>query len=174
MKKYRKWIQISVLTVALLIGGYSIGTAVFKPDKSVKIGSMAPEFSLATLDKQVHQLSDFEGKSLVINFWGTFCPPCVNEMPALQKQYDQWKEDNVVVLGINLSESTITVKNFINQHNITFPIVIDNNDQIRKKYNVQYYPTTFFIDSSGVIQDKFIGEMKEQDIINGINKLVGL
>ena len=171
MKKNRKWIQISVLTVALLIGAYAIVSTIYKPDTSVKIGSKAPEFSLATLDKQVRQLSDFEGKALVINFWGTFCPPCVNEMPALQKQYDQWKDDNVVVLGINLSESNLTVKNFLNQLNITFPIVIDNNDQIRKKYNVRYYPTTFFVDSSGVIQDIFVGEMKEEDIITRIKKL---
>ena len=172
MKKYRKWIQYSVLSVALIIGIYAVFSTLYKPDNSVKIGSLAPEFSLATLDKQVLQLSDFEGKSLIINFWGTFCPPCVNEMPALQKQYNQWKEDNVVVLGINLSESTITVKNFINQYDITFPIVIDNNDQIRKRYNVRYYPTTFFVDSSSIIQEIFIGEMKEEDIINGINKLI--
>jgi len=170
--KNRKWIQISVLTAALLIGAYAIFSTLYKPDNSVKIGSMAPDFSLATLDKQVRQLSDFEGKSLVINFWGTFCPPCVNEMPALQKQYDLWNDSNVVVLGINLSESTITVKNFINRYDISFPIVIDNNDQIRKKYNVRYYPTTFFIDRAGIIQDIFVGEMKEQDIIAGINKLV--
>ncbi len=103
-----------------------------------------PSLSFFGLDQQVHQLADYEGKALVINFWGTFCPPCVNEMPALQKQYDQWKDDNVVVLGINLSESRVTVQSFIDRYAITFPIIIDNDNEIRNKYNVMSYPTTFF------------------------------
>ncbi|CAM3551323.1 thiol-disulfide oxidoreductase ResA [Marinicrinis lubricantis] len=172
MKRNRRWIQIVVLSVVLVIGAYTIGSALFRSDSSVKIGSKAPEFKLFGLDQQVHQLADYEGKALVINFWGTFCPPCVNEMPALQKQYDQWKDDNVVVLGINLSESRVTVQSFIDRFAITFPIIIDNDNEIRNKYNVMSYPTTFFVDSSGVIKDKFIGEMKEQDILIRINRLL--
>lgn len=172
MKRNRKWIQVLVLSVALVIGAYTIGSSLFRSDSSVKIGSKAADFKLVGLDQQVHQLANYEGKALVINFWGTFCPPCVNEMPALQKQYDQWKDDNVVVLGINLSENRITVKSFIERYGITFPIIIDNNNEIRNKYNVMSYPTTFFVDSSGVIQDKFVGEMKEQDIFIRIKRLI--
>lgn len=173
MKNNRKWIQIGILTIALLLGAYTIGSSLFKEEAAaVEIGTMAPDFKLGGLDDQVHELADYIGKPLVINFWGTFCPPCVNEMPALQRQYDKWKDAGVVVLGMNLSESKVTIKSFIDRFEIKFPIIIDNNHEIRKKYDVISYPTTFYVDETGVIQDIFVGEMSERDIENRIKKLL--
>lgn len=172
--KNRKWVQFMILSVALLAGVYTVGAGIFKQDdKSVKVGSYAPEFSLQGLDGKVYNLSDYKGSSVVVNFWGTFCPPCVNEMPALERQYDKWKKDDVVVLGLNLNESPITVRSFLDRHNITFPILMDQ-DEVRKQYKVVSYPTTFYINSEGIIENIFIGEMQESDIDSRIGKLVTL
>lgn len=170
--KNRKWVQFMILAVALLAGAYTVGAGIFKEDnEAVKVGSYAPNFSLQGLDGKVYNLADYKGTSVVVNFWGTFCPPCVNEMPALERQSEKWKNDDVVVLGLNLNESPITVRSFLNQHNITFPILMDQ-DIVRKQYKVISYPTTFYINSEGIIEDIFIGEMQENDIESRIEKLV--
>lgn len=97
----------------------------------------------------------------MVNFWGTFCPPCKDEMPAIQHQYEKRDQQNVVFLGLNLGESSITVKNFIDQYKVSFPILLDDNEEIRKRYGVMQYPTTFFIAPSGKIAKIHIGEMDE-------------
>lgn len=171
MGKNRRWIQIVVFSAILLIGGYTIGMSFWNKETPVKIGYKAPNFNLLGLDGQQYKLSDLKGKSVVVNFWGTFCPPCVEEMPALQRQHDQWNPKNVEVLGINLNESKVTVSSFVKQNEITFPILLDN-DETRKAYKVRSYPTTFFIDSNGIIRDIFVGGMKENDILLRINKLM--
>jgi peroxiredoxin len=103
-------LQILILVAALIVGIYAVTTTFSKEEQSVKVGSLAQEFKLLGLDGQIHNLSDYHGKVLVINFWGTFCPPCVREMPALQNQYDLWKDRNVEIVGINLNESKVTVE----------------------------------------------------------------
>jgi len=85
-------------------------------------------------------------------------------MLTLQSQYEQWKSPNVVILGINLNESLLTVEGFIRQHQITFPSLLDN-DQARKIFKATAYPTTFYIDSNGKIKDVFVGGLKESDIL---------
>lgn len=161
-----------ILAIALLAGVYTVGAGIFnKDDKSVKVGGYAPDFSLQGLDGKVYKLADYKGTSVVLNFWGTFCPPCVEEMPALERQYNKWKNDGAVVLGVNLNESPITVRSFVDRYNITFPILMDQ-DEVRKRYKVVSYPTTFYINSEGIIEDIFIGGMQESDIETRIGKLV--
>ena len=169
--KNRRLMQVIVLGAILLVGGYTIGTTLWGTDTPVKPGYKSPDFTLEGLDGQPYKLSDFKGKAVVLNFWGTFCPPCVEEMPALQSQYEQWKSSNVVILGVNLNENLVTVKGFIRQHQITFPILLDY-DQVRKTFKVTAYPTTFYIDSTGTIKDVFVGGMKESDILIRISDLI--
>ena len=169
--KRKSLVQILTLSVALIIGVYTIGSAIFNKETSAKTGSKAPDFTLLGLDGKVHTLGEYKGNPLVINFWGTFCKPCVREMPTLQKQKEVWQDKNVQIVGINLNENKITVKSFIEGINITFPILLDD-DLIRNKYNVRSYPTTFFINANGIIEDIFIGEMQESDLLIRIQKIV--
>ncbi|MBP1989696.1 redoxin domain-containing protein [Paenibacillus eucommiae] len=167
-----RWVQMVIIFVVLLAGAFAIWTASGKKLEEVKIGGKAPDFKLATLDGEIFELADFKGQGLVLNFWGTFCPPCVREMPALQKQSELWKGEPVRIIGVNLNESLVTVRMFMQQHQISFPTLMDN-DQVRKTYRVNSYPTTFYIDANGVIQDIFVGEMKEKDIQTRIEKILG-
>ena len=171
MKKYKKMVQIAILSTVLLVGAVTVVNAMSKPSQEVKVGSIAPEFSLVGLDGDAHKLSDYKGKSVVLNFWGTYCPPCVREMPALQNQFELRKNENVEIIGVNLNESVVTVKAFLQQYQISFPILLDK-DEVRKQYKVKSYPTTFYIDSNGIIKDIFVGEMTEKDIATRIDNIL--
>lgn len=151
MKQHRRWIQAIILTAVLLIGGYTIGSSLFAEDEIPREGSAAPDFTLTGLDGKSYTLSDFKGQPVVVNFWGTWCEPCVREMPAIQRQYDKWKDKGLVVLALNLDESKVTVQSFARQYNMTFPVLFDKELRMRDRYAVRSYPTTFFVDSAGKI-----------------------
>lgn len=162
MGKNRKWIQISILAVVLLIGGWTIGTAVFgKNGKIPQAGDKAPAFSVKGLDGSTLKLSDLKGKPAIINFWGTFCLPCREEMPALQKAADKYGSSGVKVIGINLGENAVSVQSFLEQYKVKFPIYLDQDETIRKRYGVMYYPSTFFLLPDGTIHTVKVGEMDE-------------
>lgn len=150
----RKWMQVIILSFIFIIGGYTIISGLFgDKEKPLDVGDMALDFTLTDLDGQVVSLSDYKGKAIMLNFWGTFCPPCVTEMPLFQDYYEDYEEEGLVVLGVNLNEPPVTVRRFVKEYGLTFPILLDK-DVVRKQYGVRQYPTTFFIDRDGVIQRK--------------------
>ena len=165
-----KWVQLTILAVIIAAGAFTIGANLSKTP-APKVGETAPNFSLYGLDGAAYELNDFIGHPVVLNFWGSFCEPCVREMPLLQKKYEKYRDQGLVVLGVNLDESTVTINNFIRGMNITFPILLDKN-VVRKQYGVYNYPTTFFISRDGRIQDIKVGGMTEEDIEQRILKLM--
>ncbi|BBI33156.1 redoxin domain-containing protein [Cohnella abietis] len=173
MGRYRKPIQYIILVAVLLVGGYAIGNSLFTKSVVLKKGEKAPSFKLAGLDNQVHELENYAGKPLILNFWGTFCPPCRNEMPALQKQYDKWKGQGLELVGINLSEDRLTVESFARQVGVSFPILLDKDKKTEKKYGLKQYPTTFFITATGKIQEVVIGGLlTEEEIETRVERLM--
>ncbi|MNZ83571.1 Thiol-disulfide oxidoreductase ResA [compost metagenome] len=176
VKKSRKTVQVVILIAVLIIGGYAIGTALFagKDREPLKEGSVPPAFNLLDLDGKQHQLSDYAGKPVVVNFWGTFCPPCVKEMPEFERQYEKWKDQDLVILAINLSEDTLTVNNFVKRFDLHYPILRDVNRKTERSYELKSYPTTFFIKPDGTIMEIKVGGMTEQDIDERIERLLEL
>ena len=170
----KKWLQILILAAVVLIGGITIGNGLFadKP-KLLQAQDAAPDFALKGLDGQAYRLSDFRGRPVVLNFWGTFCPPCVREMPLLQKMHESFKDQGVVILGVNLNEPEVTVRSFVRQYDIQYPILLDKGYQVRDLYGVMDYPTTFFIGKDGTIQSVFVGELNESYVQGQILKLMG-
>ncbi|EXX84788.1 thiol-disulfide oxidoreductase [Paenibacillus darwinianus] len=167
----RKIVQIAILIGVLLLGGYAIGKTLFSSDGTPQVGGKPPEFELAAMDGSVQKLSDYKGRPLVINFWGTFCPPCVKEMPEFQRQYVKWKGEGLEILAINLSEDDITVTNFLKRFNLDYQILRDRDRQTEKAYGVRQYPTTFFVKPNGEIKEIFIGGMTEAAIDERITEL---
>ncbi|MBD3918756.1 redoxin domain-containing protein [Paenibacillus sp. PR3] len=173
MGKNRKPIQIVILLGVLLLGGYAIGKTLFASDDGrPAVGKAAPDFTLLDLNGQTHQLADYKGKAVVVNFWGSFCPPCVTEMPEFQRMYDKYKDKSFEVLAINLSEDDLTVNNFVGERSLTYPILRDANRVIERKYGLSQYPTTFFVKPDGTIMDIFVGGMSEQDIDSRVDQLL--
>lgn len=176
MGKSRKTVQIFILIAVLIIGGYAIGSTIFAADDKapLKVGSKPPAFELVDLDGKVRHLSEFEGKPVVINFWGTFCEPCVKEMPEFERQYLKWKDQGLVILAINLSEDTLTVNNFVRRFDLNYPILRDVNRKTERKYGLKSYPTTFFIKPNGTIMEIKVGGMTELEIEERIERLIQL
>lgn len=174
--KTRKTMQIVILIAVLIVGGYAIGSSLF--DKRgggfLKPGEEPPAFTLANLDGGITSLSDYEGKPIVINFWGTFCEPCVKEMPEFERQYEKWQDKGLTILAINLSEDTLTVNNFVKRFNLTYPILRDVGRKTERNYALRQYPTTFFVKPDGTLMEAVVGGMTEVDIDKRIERLLEL
>ena len=129
-------------------------------DHSVGIGKPAPDFVLEDLDGNLVRLSDFRGKTVVLNFWATWCPPCRAEMPALQATYDQrLAQDDFVVLAVDLlfEDSAGAVADFVDDFELTFPVLLASEESVVRRYGVRGLPATFFIDRDGVLRDRALG-----------------
>ncbi|MFC4777521.1 redoxin domain-containing protein [Paenibacillus sp. GCM10023252] len=174
MKSSRKPVQVIILLAVLLIGGYAIGTTLFaSDDKGVpKPGGMPPQFALEDLAGDTHTLEQYKGKAVVVNFWGTFCPPCVKEMPEFERQYAKWQDEGLEILAINLSEDDLTVRNFVRGFDLHYPILRDVNRKTERSYALRSYPTTFFIKPDGTIMEIKVGGMTEKEIDDRIGQLL--
>ncbi|MED1646629.1 thiol-disulfide oxidoreductase ResA [Brevibacillus agri] len=152
--------------------GFAIYSSAFK-EEGPEVGKEAPNFSLKQLDDDTFKkLSDYRGKAVVLNFWGSWCIPCKTEMPALEKQYERFKEKGLVVIGINIGESPIVVKPFVQSVGATFPIWLESERIVTQLYRISPIPHTYFIDKDGIIRDQFIGEMTETIMLNKIQKIL--
>lgn len=134
----------------------------------VRVGNIAPDFTLETLAGDVVTLSDYRGERVILNFWATWCPPCRAEMPDMQQFYET---EDVVILGVNLTGTQNEAKDvpgFIDEFGITFPVLLDDELDVSMLYQIQPIPTTYMINETGHIQDKILGpmtyEMMEQKI----------
>ncbi|MDF2924350.1 MAG: thiol-disulfide oxidoreductase [Paenibacillaceae bacterium] len=173
MEKRRQWIQAAILAAVLLAGAAAIGQALFgQHSRAPRTGDPAPGFTVEGIDGKTYKLGQLAGKPVVLNFWGTFCTPCIEEMPLLQSQADKWSQNGVSVVGINLAEDDATVQAFLDRHQIRFPVYMDRNERIRKAYGVHQYPTTFFIRPDGAIYEIKIGKMDESYMENTISALL--
>jgi len=116
------------------------------------------DFSLPGLDGQQYQLSDYRGKWVLVNFWATWCPPCLEEMPDLEIFHNKHKDDKAVVLGINMEDISQTkLKKFIEQQFVSYPILIMDRQSQLPFGRVQGLPTSFLIAPDGSIVARQVG-----------------
>ncbi len=160
------WIAVS--RVEITPGGSSA-------PPSPQVGFTAPGFTLNSLAGQPITLSDLRGKVVVLNLWASWCPPCRAEMPALNAVYEKFREQGLIVLGVNTTfqDDEANARAAIRDWGVTFPIVFDRDSATSRQYRVQAMPTTFFIGRDGVIRDiVFGGPMSEALIASKIEKLI--
>ncbi|MFD1444807.1 thiol-disulfide oxidoreductase ResA [Thermoactinomyces vulgaris] len=152
-KKTRYWVRRILFLVMVVLIGYALYQAVTQDSKSrLQEGEPAPNFTLATLDGKTVQLSDYRGKAVLLNFWGTWCEPCRTEMPALQNAYDQYKDQGFEVLAVNIAETDVAVSSFVEQYQLNFPVLLDRNREVTELYGIVPIPSSFFIDKEGKIR----------------------
>jgi len=161
MNKMLKVILLLILTLGLLVTGCSPPS---EPSEA-RIGGRAPDFELNSLDGQTISLSDFRGKPVLLNFWASWCGPCVFEMPFLQEIYDEWSGKGLILLAVNIGESSSKVKEFLQKHNLSLPVLLDTKKVAAQKYNIAAIPTTFFIDKDGIIREIFLGAFPDKEVI---------
>jgi thiol-disulfide isomerase/thioredoxin len=170
-KPKRNWLPI--LGIGLLIGlglglayvyGFNTSGVMSLAGKqasiSAEVGAAAPDFELETLSGDAIRLSSLKGKPVLINFWATWCAPCVLEMPNFQKYYENYP-GAFEVLAVNYGESKDTVEKFIKDVGVTFPVLFDNEAKVHGMYRFPGYPTSYFIDKDGIVRFQHIGLMDE-------------
>jgi cytochrome c biogenesis protein CcmG/thiol:disulfide interchange protein DsbE len=135
-----------------------------------RVGYPAPDFTLTSLDGKPTKLSDFRGKTVFLNFFATWCPPCRAEMPDIAATYAGMNHDEAVVLAVDLQEETSIVANYASSVELTFPIVLDRSGYVSAMYRINGLPTSFFIDKEGVIRDMQIGPMSKQMMQSRLQK----
>ncbi|SCY69041.1 TlpA disulfide reductase family protein [Alkaliphilus peptidifermentans] len=140
-----------------------------KPEIGTRRNNVALDFTLQNLEGKEVKLTDYFGKSIVLNFWSSDCPPCRDEMPALDEFYLNNK-DNIVVIGVNLGQDISTVRDFINEGGYSFPILLDTKVLVAQTYGIMYMPTTYFINEDGIIEDIHIGLLTLEDLQKRYNK----
>lgn len=123
----------------------------------------APPFALPDLDGEVHRLADYRGKVVVLNFWATWCPPCREEMPAMQRAWDEVQDEDIVILGVNVGEDNDTVFLFTADYPVDFPLLLDRQAEVIERYRVTGLPTTYIIDPRGRITHRTIGTREWDD-----------
>ncbi len=128
-----------------------------RPDVGIRIGNLAPDFSLKGLDGQTVKMSELRGKPVMVNFWATWCPPCREEMPDLQKAYQKYRGEGMVFLGIDMQEDPETVRKFVQQNGYDWTFVVDSDAQVARTYQASAIPTSYFVDRNGIIRDTQIG-----------------
>jgi peroxiredoxin len=117
----------------------------------------AHPIQLKDLDDKVVRLSDFKGKTVIINFWATWCPPCRRELPSMQDTYAAFKGQNLVILGINVGENWETIAPFIAPYKIEFPILLDIDSSELTRWNAIGLPSSFVINGKGMVTHRFTG-----------------
>ena len=138
-------------------------------------GFFAPDFTLDTLQGEQVKLSDLRGKVIVVNFWTTWCPPCRGDTPPLERSYEAYKDLDVVILGVNLTDqdSLKEVESFVQEFGLTYPILLDRDGAVGLLYQLSGLPTTFFINREGIIRTVVIGgPMSETSIRSKIEALL--
>jgi len=129
----------------------------------------ALDFYLKDLEGNPTRLSDLLGKTVVIHFLSSTCPPCVAEMPIFQELYAEWSgRSDVVFLSINLAEDAAKVRTFLERRNYTFPVLMDSNWDAGRIYQVHYIPTTCVVDSQGYLRFMASGPFKDRAALDKI------
>lgn len=164
-KKKRLIIRSVILAVMMAAIIFTL-YANFTKDKrgEIAIGDKAPDFVLTDMEGNKHQLSDYKGQGVFLNFWGTWCKPCEKEMPYMNNQYKVYKDQGVEILAVNVGEPDFLINNFVKKHELVFPILKDKNKEVLGLYGIKPLPTTILINPEGIITAIEAGELSEAKI----------
>jgi cytochrome c biogenesis protein CcmG/thiol:disulfide interchange protein DsbE len=136
------------------------------------IGANAPDFTLQDADHKI-TLNQFRGQVVVLNFWATWCAPCVEEVPSLVEMQRRMKSKGVEVLAVSIDENEGAYRQFVKDHNVNLLTLRDPGQRIAGLYGTSKFPETYVIDRNGVMRRKFIGaiDWTEPDITEFLSKL---
>lgn len=147
-----------IAPLVLLIGAAAVALTLHFGRAGQRSGYTAPDFALPDLEGRVHSLSEYAGNVVFLNVWATWCPPCREEMPSMERLYRQYASQGLVMLAVSEDEGPKDqVEAFVRSLGLSFPILLDPEGKIPKAYGVTGYPETFLIDRSGRIVDHTIG-----------------
>jgi len=156
----------AIVLIFLLIAGIGIIVLLQAKDGTVNLsgrprlgkGVRAPDFTLSGLDGKMISLADYQGKVVLLNIWATWCPPCVEEMPSMERLYQAMKGTDFEILAVSIDASGAeAVRPFMKKHRLSFTALADPRGAIRSLYQTTGVPESFIIDKNGMIVEKVIG-----------------
>jgi len=119
---------------------------------------IAPDFTLEDMQGNKVSLSDFAGKVVIVNFWATWCPPCLEEMPSMEKLLQKYKGEDFVLLAINVEENSHSiVEKFLKKNPYTFPVLLDQDAVVQQIYGAYRFPETVVIGRNGIVVARIVG-----------------
>ncbi len=171
MKKIVALLFILVLTVLAIYNNQKTTTG--SPDQVAKVGFSAPYFTLQAFDNNQYKVSGKREKPVILNFWASWCGPCRQEAPDLKEIYLKY-QDKLDFYAINLtsSDDVDSAKAFVQEFQLSFPILLDKTGEVADAYRVMSIPTTYFIDTDGIIQHKLIGAADKGSFEQYVKELI--
>ncbi|MFP4198739.1 MAG: TlpA family protein disulfide reductase [Halanaerobium sp.] len=168
--------KISILLITILVlGALSVfyfqdsNSAVVQAEVGTESGMEAPDFTLKNTDDKEVDLSDYRGQKVFLNFWASWCPPCREEMPDMQKLHEEYGEE-VVILAVNVGEGKSTAVNFMKKNDLDFSVLLDTDKNTAQNYLVRGIPTSYFLNEDGIIEEKVVGAVSYEKMLE-LNKL---
>ena len=158
MKNKSLHIIITILAILVVgIAGCSKPQEEQQPLK-VELGKLAPDFELQDTTGKTWKLSALKGQVVFVNFWATWCPPCREEMPAMQELYKSMPSDKFKMLSILSNDDPTVAANFAAKGGFEFPVLIDPDSQIGQAYGLTGVPETYIVDKQGILRQKYLGQ----------------
>jgi peroxiredoxin len=149
----RRGLKIALGTAA--IGAVLLALALWARDRTPDV---APDFTVPDLSGQVVRLSAYRGQVVLVNIWATWCPPCREEMPSMERLSGRLKHRGFVLLAVSQDEGAVDgVKKFVDQMKLTFPVLYDPDGEVGRKYGIWGFPESFLLDRDGRIIERVIG-----------------
>lgn len=157
--------MVTAFLILILAGCYS-------GSRPPRIGTAAPDFTIQDDDRKL-TLSDHKGKVVVLNFWATWCPPCVDEMPSLVQMQQRLKDKGIQVLAVSVDVDESAYHKFLKDHSIELLTVRDPDHKPANLYGTFKYPETYIIDRGGVVRRKFVGpvDWNTPEIVDYLKKV---
>jgi peroxiredoxin len=136
---------------------------------------MAPDFELVDTEGRTHRLSGYRGRTVIINFWTTWCPPCREEIPSMNRAWKSLQQNDVIMLGINMGEDEDTIFIFTADYPADFPLLLDRDGEVIAEWPVKGLPTTYVVAPDGHIAYRAIGgrEWDAPELMGAIRALSG-
>lgn len=163
------------LSIVSLISILAWGLSIKQPSSSlsghVVVNKPAPDFSLKTFEEGDLTLSELHGNPIVINFWASWCFPCRQEASLLEKTWREYHEHNISFVGIAVQDSDQGARKHLSEFQITYPNARDQDGRVSIDYGIVGMPATFFINSVGIIEGRWVGAIPETDLIKRLEIL---
>ena len=163
-------IAVVAATILLLVKGAPESSPLTKPSPEAR--EPAPDFTLVTLNGGDFHFGDHKGKPILINFFASWCLPCREEMPVIEKIVREYGPKGVVFLGIAVDDTEEKMKDFIKKYGVTFPVGLDKTAKIQKSFDIYGIPTTYFISKQGIINYSHSGAVTEELLHHELDKLL--
>ena len=147
---------MKIFFILLMLSAVGLAAGCNRGSRPPHIGDVAKDFSLQDSDRKI-SLNQFRGQVVVLNFWATWCPPCVEELPSLMAMQERTKEKGIVVLGVSIDVDDDAYHRFLKLRKVNFLTVRDPEQKVATMYGTAGWPETYVIDRQGLMRRKFIG-----------------